>query len=321
MFFKGKISSPRKITCGVPQGSILGPLLFLLYINDLPCSLHFSTPRMYADDTNITTSGSSLNNIIYSVDRDLISIRDWLLANKLSLNVSKTEQLFIAPDSNISKIACAPQIFMDGKPIGRVRSAKSVGVYIDERLSWDDHVNYLSKRISSVIAGLRQVRPFISTTTAVTIYRSLILPLFDYCDVAWDTLSKTSAQRLQKLQNRAARVITCQGYEVRSYDIRSHLSWNTLVERRDKHKAVAMFKVLNNKAPAYLSDLFKPIGENFSYGLRGRNRNLSLPLPRTEYGKKSFNYCGAKLWNGLPNDLKDNQTVRSFKRALSSSYH
>ena len=171
MFFKGKISSPRKITCGVPQGSILGPLLFLLYINDLPCSLHFSTPRMYADDTNITTSGSSLNNIIYSVDRDLISIRDWLLANKLSLNVSKTEQLFIASDSNLSKIACAPQIFMDGKPIERVRSAKSVGVYIDERLSWADHVDYLSKRISSAIAGLRQVRPFISTTTAVTIYR------------------------------------------------------------------------------------------------------------------------------------------------------
>ena len=77
---------------------------------------------MYVDDTNITTSGSSLNNIIYSVDRDLISIRDWLLANKLSLNVSKTEQLFIASDSNLSKIACAPQIFMDGKPIERVRS-------------------------------------------------------------------------------------------------------------------------------------------------------------------------------------------------------
>ena len=102
---------------------------------------------------------------------------------------------------------------MDCIPIKKVKSAKSLGVYIDERLSWADHIDYLSNRISSTIAGLRQVRPYIPIETAITIYRSLILPLFDYCDVIWDNLPRTSAKRLQKLQNRAAQVITCQGYD------------------------------------------------------------------------------------------------------------
>ena len=113
---------------------------------------------------------------------------------------------------------------MDCIPIKKVKSAKSLGVYIDERLSWADHIDYLSKRISSSIDGLRQVRPYIPIETAITIYRSLILPLFDYCD----NLSRTSAERLQKLQNRAAQVIICQGYEVRSHEIHSRLRQNTL---------------------------------------------------------------------------------------------
>ena len=85
---------------------------------------------------------------------------------------------------------------VSGIPITRVKSAKSIGVYIDERLSWAEHIDYLSKKISSAIAGLRQVRPFISIETALIIYQSLILPLFDYCDVVWDNLSQTLADRL-----------------------------------------------------------------------------------------------------------------------------
>ena len=117
---------------------------------------------MYADDTNITTSGRSLSQIIHSVNTDLASVRDWLLANKLSINVAKTEQMFIGSDASLSKIQWQTQIFLDGIPITRVKSAKSIGVYIDERLSWAEHIDYLAKKVSSAIAGLRQVRPFIN---------------------------------------------------------------------------------------------------------------------------------------------------------------
>ena len=126
------------------------------------------------------------------------------------------------------------------------------------------------------------MRPFIPIATALTIYQSLILPLFDYCDVVWDNLSLTLADRLQRLQNRAARVITREGYEVRSHDIRSRLGWNTLAERRSKHKATTMFKVLNGYAPPYMSELFSPITESIPYNLRGREQNITLPLPKRD---------------------------------------
>ena len=265
---------------------------------------------MYADDTNITTSGRSLSQIIHSANTDLASVRDWLLANKLSINVAKTEQMFIGSDASLSKIQWQTQFFLDGIPITRVKSAKSIGVYIDERLSWVEHIDYLAKKVSSVIAGLRQVRPFISIETALTIYQSLILPLFDYCDVVWDNLSLTSlADGLQRLQNRAARVITREGYEVRSHDIRSRLGWNTLAERRSKHKATTMFKVLNGYAPPYMSELFSPITESIPYNLRGREQNITLPLPKRDYCKRSFQYCGPKTWNALPDSIKKRARV------------
>ena len=117
--------------------------------------------------------------------------------------------------------------------IRRVHSSKSLGVYKDERLSWDAHIEYISKRVSSAIGGLKQMRSLVPFDTALTIYNSLIQPMFDYCDVVWDNLSITATQRLQKLQNRAARVITQQGYDARSNDIRNQLGWDTLDQLKD----------------------------------------------------------------------------------------
>ena len=117
--------------------------------------------------------------------------------------------------------------------IRRVHSSKSLGVYKDERLSWDTHIEYISKRVSSAIGELKQMRSLVPFDTALTIYNSLIQPMFDYCDVVWDNLSITATQRLQKLQNRAARVITQQGYDARSNDIRNQLGWDTLDQLKD----------------------------------------------------------------------------------------
>ena len=225
--------------------------------------------------------------------------------------------MFIGSDDNLRKIRDVPHLHLGDTTMKRVHSSKSVGVYIDERLSWDAHIDYISKRVSSAIGGLRQVRTLVPFDTALTIYNSLIQPIFDYCDVVWDNLSSTSAQRLQKLQNRAARVITQQGYDVRSNDLRKELGWDTLEQRRYKHKAIMMHKTLNSLAPKYLEELFKPSHSSSNYHLR--KVSLALPMPRTEFLKKSFKYSGAKLWNNLPDNIKHDKSLAAFKRKLSSS--
>ena len=146
--------------------------------------------------------------------------------------------MFIGSDHNLTKIRDMPLIILNGKPIKRVKVTKSLGVLIDERLSWFDHIDSVSRKISTAIADLRQVRQFVPKKTPITIYNSLIKPLFEYCDIVWNNIPCSSVTRMQKLQNRAAKVITRQGYEIRSSEIRQHLDWETLSEYRTDHKLI-----------------------------------------------------------------------------------
>ena len=271
---------------------------------------------MYADDTNLTTSGKSIKEIVNTTNTELHNVNNWLSANKLSLNKGKTEQMFIGSDDNLRKIRNVPYTHIGNNFIERVSSTKTVGVIVDERLSWASHTDYICKKVSSGIGGLRQIRDLISQETAITIYNSLIKPWFDYCDVVWDNLPATLAERLQKLQNRAARVITRESYEVRSNSICQRLGWINLTQSRIQHKAITMFKILDNSGPKCLKELFRQ--RKTLYGLRQNEYQLQLPKPRTNYMKKTIAYDGAKLWNSLPAHIKGQNTVSSFKRELSS---
>ena len=211
---QGYTSEPRTINCGVPQGSILGPLLFL-YINDLPACLKYATARMFADDTTITNSHKSTARLHREVNHDLDNLQNWLLANHLSLNFLKTEYMYFATDYNLSNLgifAIDPwKIAIGEQPITRVQSTKSLGVVFDQRLVWEEHVDSLCKRVSSGLDTLKQARQCVPQDRLLTIHNAPIKPLFDYCDVVWGNLKKTLTTRLQNLQNRAARIITRKG--------------------------------------------------------------------------------------------------------------
>ena len=257
-YVNGVLSSASELRCGVPQGSILGSLFFLIYINDLPNCLNTACAKMFADDTNITISGSSLADLEQETNSELLNLHCWLKANKLSLNVAKTEFKVIGSRQKLLVESHEEiNVKLEDKVISKVDHAKSLGLIIDNRLSWStDHVNELCKKVTSAIGALRRIRPLISQSTAVLVYNSLIQPHFDYCSLVWDGLSDQLSDKLQKLQNRAARVILKANYGTSSSLLLDILKRDNLVIRRKKHKAIMMFKSLNEQTPVYLQNLF-----------------------------------------------------------------
>jgi len=164
-FVNGSLSSYRPITCGVPQGMILGPLLFLIYINDLPNCLLNSQPRLYADDMHLTFADHTVSNIDSKLNEDLSRVNYWLTANKLTLNTLKTEFMLIGPRQRLSTFDSSPSLEIDGAPTSQVAFTKSLGVYIDQNLSWNVHIHNLCKEIAAGIGVPKRSRAFVPIDT------------------------------------------------------------------------------------------------------------------------------------------------------------
>ena len=310
------MSTERRVTCGIPQGSILGPLFFLVYINDLPECLNQATPRLFADDTNLTVAGESIQEIELNMNSDLACINEWLLADKLSLNVTKTEFILIGSAHKLNNLVTQPDLKINHKKIKQVCNATVLGVELDDKLSWNRHIDKVAKKVTSGIGAIRKIRDFVDRDTLISIYNALINPHFDYCSEVWDTLGVGLSNRLQKLQNRAARVIMNFGNDISGPEAIKALGWETLETRRAKSKAKTMYKVLNNLAPSSLAELFEQKRNITQYDLRGSSTSLQLPQPKTEKLKKSFSYDGARVWNSLPADVRNSDTLTIFKNGI-----
>ena len=154
---------------------------------------------MFADDTTLTVSGKSISDVEITINYDLVQVKGWLSANKLSLNVIKTEYLLIGSRHNVNNLSAVPKVFVGEVPIKRVRQTKALGVCIDVFLSWNEHINKISKKVSSGIGVIRRLKPCVDHHTLLCAYNALILPHFDHCCEVWDTIGITHSDRLQRL--------------------------------------------------------------------------------------------------------------------------
>ena len=306
------------IKCSIPQGSILGPLFFLLYINDLPQCLSKTKPRLFADDTNLTTSGDSIPHLETAVNSDLENLRKWLIANR-HFNVAKTEFMLIGSKQMINSISDLQlNVIIENKPVKRVIECKTLGVTLDQHLSLKSNTENICNKITSGISALRRLKEFIDRKTLVSVYNAIVRPYFDYCCEVWDVFGETQSKRLQKLQNRAARIIMNMSNDVHHSVVLQALGWKTLEAERKKAKAKMMYKLLNNMGPQSLTNLFTYKDEVTSYNLRNISSSLCLPHPNTNNMKRSFMYDGAFLWNSMPRDIKESKSLSSFRTKIAT---
>ena len=249
-----------------------------------------------------------LNEIL---NHDLKSVKQWLDCNKLSLNVSKTELLILGSNQRLSKIEKDDlNVSIDGVKLQQVTSCKHLGVIIDENLSWNDHVESIVKKSRSGLYMLNKVKPYVPSNTMNMIYNSLLAPYFDYCDVIWGTCNSTTRHKVQKMQNRAAKIITGGTWYDSSTAALNTLHWYNIKERYEFHLATAMYKIINGHTPSYLCNRFHV--KTSGYELRGHKR-LTIPIPKTEFKKRSISYSGATLWNSMTDDLKTACNISQFR--------
>ena len=271
---------------------------------------------MYADDTSLTYASNSLDELSHTINNDLKNVHAWLSANRLSLNITKTKCMFLGTRQRLDLIPENPDISINGCQIERVKTYKCLGVYIDELITWESHINIISNKVAKGLGVLRRLRPFVPRNTLITIYNSLIAPYLDYCSTVWGSIGNFLSQKAQKLQNRAARIITHSNYDTRSKDILNNLGWKDLAERRRQQLATIMFKTMNNQVPQYISQLFTKTSDIHAYGLRRSGDSLFIPRPNTETLKKSFSYRGVILWNSLSKDQCNASGIAQFINQL-----
>ena len=298
--------SPMQIIkCGVPQGSILGPLFFILYINDLPNASKLVEPLLFADDTSIFYSHSNPHTLESVINNELKSIEVWLRCNKLSVNVKKTTYLIFKPWQKV--------ISYGGKLLTQTNSTKFLGVYIDEHLTWKDHISYLCKQMSKSIGILFRSRFCLSSKTKLTLYYSLIYPHITYC--IWSSTYVTNLNRIYCLQKRAVRAITNSDYKAYSAPLFSKLRILDIFQINSFETAKCMYRYHNNLLPWLFLNLFNTSSQIHSYSTRTAN-NYRVHHCRTNLKKFTILYQGPKTWNSLPVTITSTLSFPNFKKKL-----
>ena len=180
-YVNGHTSAPKIIVNGIPQGSILGPLLFPLYINDLPDNLEKSVPFLYAYDTQISSFSDNFDTLVENLNGDLHNIHNWLSDNKLQHHLKKCKVMFIASPHNLnSKIGDKP-VLINNAPIPRTGTFTCWGVELDGKLNWEKHIDPICQKVSAGIGIMRRIKPYVPSKTLQDIYNGLVMPYFDYC--------------------------------------------------------------------------------------------------------------------------------------------
>ena len=294
----------NNISCGVPQGSVLGPLLFLIYVNDLCNAITRCCTYLYADDTVLIANESSIYTAHRNLQHDLGNVTNWCKGNKLSINVKKTKGMLLGTRSMVKKRHFIPKLTIQGMAIDYVYQYKYLGVTIDEILSFRAHLNNTIKLVAHKILMLSKIRKYITEDAAIKIYKTMILPYVDYGDIFFINSNQQQTKKLQTLQNRALRICLNTRLQTPIKILHQSIQLPKLTARREAHLINFMYKYKNN--------------EKYLNNRNVRTRLHDAPVfktlkPNNEKYKNNVFYIGAVKWNNLPSHIRNIETYNKFK--------
>ena len=300
---QGSDSDISEVALGVPQGSVLGPLLFLIYINDLHKAIKFSTPRLFADDTNLLLKNHSLKKLQKQINYDLRQLYNWLVANKISLNSDKTELIIFHNPKK--KINYDLKIKLNGKKLTLSNYVKYLGILLDPHLNWGAHINVLSAKLNRAAGMLAKIRHFVTSESLRNIYFSIFSSLMTYASQIWGQFPNNHVKRIQKIQNRALRIINFSNFDASS----TPLYYKSDILKFSDHVRLQNFlhvhrDLKENSLPLSLRNNFKLISDVTEYPptRMASTCKLFLPIVRTvNYGINSITYRSVCDWNSFTN--------------------
>jgi len=312
----GCTSDWENIHAGVPQGSILGPLLFIIYINDIVADIN-SSIKLFADDTSLYLIVDDPLDTAETLNGDLTKIHDWSMKWLVKFNPQKTETLKISRKTNRP---FHPPLVMDNNIISSVTEHKHLGLTISDDGTWGKHIDMISKKAYTRVNILRKFKFILDRKTLEKIYMSFIRPLLEYGDVIWDNKSVSLINKLESIQTEAARIVTGGTRLVSINKLYTETGWERLSERREQHRLVYFFKMSKGLTPQYLSNLV-PINLRSIHDHNTRHSAIIPPVrTRTSLYSNYFLPQTVRSWNLLPETVKNCTSLSSFKSHLRTRF-
>ena len=289
-----ELSTPCPLMCGVPQGSILGPILFLIFFNDFEDCLQHSKVIQFADDTVVYVSASNVTDIERKLNHDMSSIANYLESNDLVINLKrgKTESMLFGTAKRISTVPPESRdlkLYCNNNLINYTSSYTYLGTVLDQYLGLGANFDQKYKKASSKLGVLRKLLPLLTLEAAFAVYSSVIVSALKYNCIAQLNLNQTQQKKLRSLECRANFML-----KTKTTPIKNEI---------DKHAVLLVRKCLNGKVCEHFRDYFK-IHE---HRMNTRNNNILMQIPKVklEFAKNSFFFLGAKLYNSLPKEIRE----------------